>query len=367
VSFAYLSERYRVVLSGLSFAKPSDRKAAERILAAVRREIELGTFYFPKHFPDHPAARRFRKGHQIAVSEALKQWLLAKRSTIEPTTYRSYEKAAVYHLIPAFGNYRLSELRTSDIEQWLQSLDVCGKTKNNALIPLRAVYRQALRDDKIERDPVEKIPLFQHRAKEPDPLSRAEMEAVLNASEGQIQNIIEFALWTGLRTSELIAVRWMDVDFNAGKVHIRMTRTNQGEKDHGKTATSMRAIDLHPQARDALLRQQRFTQGKTFIFENPRTGEPWKHDGPYRKVAWTPTLAKAGVPYRPAYQTRHTFASMLLSAGIEPMYVAQQMGHRDWGMIRKVYGRWLPEHSQSQQAKIAALWTPQGRQNHASY
>ncbi|MGH8460619.1 MAG: tyrosine-type recombinase/integrase [Stenotrophobium sp.] len=365
LSFVYLGDRYRIVLPGLLFERPSDRKAAARILASAKRDIDLGKFYFPDHFPDHPAAARFRKGHQIKIGDALRQWLLAKRPTVEPTTYHGYEKDTVYHLLPNFGEHRLSELRTSDVEQWLQDLDVCGKTKNNILIPLRSVFRQAFRDEKIERDPIEKIPLFQHRAKEPDPLSCAEIEAVLNACEGQIQNIIEFAIWTGLRTSELIAVRWTDADLTAGKVHVRLTRTRQSEKSHGKTATAMRAVDLHPQAREALLRQQQYTQGKTFVFDNPRTGEPWKHDGPYRKVAWAPALAKAGVKYRPAYQSRHTFASMLLSAGVEPMYVAQQMGHRDWGMIRKVYGRWMPEHSQTQQARIAAIWAPTRHQNHA--
>lgn len=366
MSFTYLGDRYRITSPGLLYSKPSDRKAAQRILESVRREIDLGKFYFPKYFPDHPAARRFRKGHQITVSEALKEWLLAKRQEIEPTTYDGYEKAARYHLLPAFGTYRLSELQTSDVEQWLRGFRASGKTKNNVLIPLRAIYRQAFRDERIERDPIERIAPFQHRAKEPDPLTRAEIEAVLNACEGQIQNIIEFAIWTGLRTSELIAVRWRDVDLAAGKVHIRMTRTDQGEKSHGKTATSLRSVDLHPQARAALARQLLFTEGKTFIFENPRTGAPWKHDGPYRKIAWIPTLQKAGVRHRPAYQTRHTFASMLLSAGVQPMYVAAQMGHRDWGMIRKVYGRWMTDQSPNQLAKIASIWAPERHQNHAS-
>lgn len=367
LSFTYLGDRYRPVLTGLLYARAGDRKAAAQILATVQREIQLGTFYFPKHFPDHPQARRFRKGHQITVGQALKEWLLSKRSRVEPTTYHGYEKDAVYHLIPTFGDRRLSELTTSEIERWLEGLDICGKTKNNILIPLRAVYRLALRDEKIERDPLAKILLFQHRAKEPDPLSRAEIEAVLGACEGQIQNIIEFAVWTGLRTSELIAVRWEDVNFNAGKVHVRITRTSQGEKDHGKTATSTRAVDMHPQTLAALMRQLSHTEGKKFVFENPRTGEPWKHDGPYRKVAWTPSLKAAGVRYRPAYQTRHTFASMLLSAGVEAMYVAQQMGHRDWGMIRKVYGRWMPERSGPQQAIVANIWATRGPQNHASH
>ena len=364
LSFVYLGERYRPVLSGLRYDRARDRKAAEEILATVRREIRLGTFYFPKHFPDHAAATRFRKGHQIKVGEALVDWLEKAHSRIEPTTFHGYRKDIRYHLGPALGEFRLSELRTSDIERWLETLSVCGKTKNNILIPLRSVFRQALRDEQIERDPVEKIPPFKHRPREPDPLTGPEMETVLEACEGQVRNILEFAFLTGLRTSELIAVRWSDVDLATDKVHVRMTRTSRGEKSHGKTATSVRSVDLHPRARAALARQRAFTEGKTFVFDNPRTGEPWKHDGPYRKIAWTPTLRKAGVRYRPAYQTRHTFASTLLSNGIEPLYVSTQMGHKDWGMIRKVYGRWLPDQSKGQREKIARLWEPQRHQNY---
>ncbi|MGH9168431.1 MAG: site-specific integrase, partial [Acidimicrobiia bacterium] len=46
--------------------------------------------------------------------------------------------------------------------------------------------------------------------------------------------------------------------------------------------------------------------------------------------------------YRYPYQTRHTYASLMLSAGEDPTYIAAQMGHRDWAMIRRVYARWMP-------------------------
>ena len=59
--------------------------------------------------------------------------------------------------------------------------------------------------------------------------------------------------------------------------------------------------------------------------------------------------------YRYPYQTRHTYASTLLSAGENPMWVAQQMGHADWGMIRKVYGRWIPEVDPAAGDKIRSL------------
>lgn len=57
---------------------------------------------------------------------------------------------------------------------------------------------------------------------------------------------------------------------------------------------------------------------------------------------WRSALKRAGVRHRNPYQTRHTYASMMLSAGEHPMWVAKQMGYADWTMIARVYGRWMP-------------------------
>src|ERR1019366_3566308 len=67
------------------------------------------------------------------------------------------------------------------------------------------------------------------------------------------------------------------------------------------------------------------------LFVTPRTERPWETDGQIRKTAWAPALKRASVRYRYPYQTRHTYASTMLSAGENPLWVAQQMGHRDWG------------------------------------
>ncbi|WP_041363706.1 tyrosine-type recombinase/integrase [Methylomonas methanica] len=79
------------------------------------------------------------------------------------------------------------------------------------------------------------------------------------------------------------------------------------------------------------------------VFYDSRTEQSWKNDQVIRKTVWMPALLKTGQEYRNPCQTRHTFTSSLLSRGDNPMFVAQQMGHKDWGMIRKVYGRWIPQ------------------------
>jgi len=106
----------------------------------------------------------------------------------------------------------------------------------------------------------------------------------------------------------------------------------------------VRKVLLLPPALAALQAQKlvTFLEGKR-IFYNPRTNTPWKTDKQIREWSWRPLLKKVGVRYRYPYQTRHTYASMLLSAGENMLWVANQMGHTDTEMVMKKYGKWLPQ------------------------
>lgn len=91
--------------------------------------------------------------------------------------------------------------------------------------------------------------------------------------------------------------------------------------------------------------------GGEVIFNNPNCGgrakqERWTGANQIWRV-WQSTIRKAKVRYRKPYQTRHTYASMMLSAGEHPMWVAKQMGHKDWTMIARVYGKWMPDADMS--------------------
>ncbi|PKH62866.1 hypothetical protein CXF83_09850 [Shewanella sp. Choline-02u-19] len=73
-----------------------------------------------------------------------------------------------------------------------------------------------------------------------------------------------------------------------------------------------------------------------------RKNEPYKRpELSTTPKQWKNWLIKAGLAHRPAYQLRHTYASQLLMIGAEPSWLAGQMGHSDWGMIRKIYATWI--------------------------
>lgn len=91
------------------------------------------------------------------------------------------------------------------------------------------------------------------------------------------------------------------------------------------------------------------------MFHDPRTGEPWSGDKQIREWHWRALLKRAEVRYRYPYQTRHTYASTLLSAGENPVWVASQMGHKDWVMIVRTYGRWIPSVDPTAGEKVSAM------------
>jgi integrase len=328
--------------------------------AAIQRDIALGKFRYADYFPDSKRARQGSRSSNQTVKDALDSFLEASRRTSEYSTYRDYKSAVEYHLKPAFGTLLLRDMTAAGIKVWLGGLTISNKRINNILIPLRAILGDAFADGVLDRNPVDRVKNLPNRFEEPTPFSPDEVARILAAAPPQARNLFEFAFWTGLRTSELIALEWGDIDLGRGVARVRRASVQKRTK-HTKTAAGEREVKLFPPALESLQRQKAFTflaGGR--VFHNPRTNQPWETDGQIRKTAWAPALKRAGVVYRNPYQTRHTYASTLLSAGENPLWVAQQMGHKDWGMIRRRYGRWIPEVDASAGGKVMQFWSQFG-------
>lgn len=330
---------------------------ASNMRAAILHEIALGKFNYAEHFPRSRHASSLGKLTSKTVGEALEGFLRNTRRRYEASTIRGYTSAIYFHLIPAFGNTLIRKLSTKDINDWINSLLISAKRINNVLIPLRLVLDDAYYDGLIDSNPADRVRNIPHRYPEPNPFNPDEMRLILENCTPQSRNLFQFAFWSGLRTSELIALEWSDIDWAKGVIRVTRASVKRIIK-HPKTHAGKREVLILPLAREALERQKPFTfkiGGR--IFHNPQTNKPWEIDSQIRAIGWLPAITTAGVPYRNPYQTRHTYASMLLSAGENPMWVAQQMGHADWGMIRKCYGRWIPDADKTAGSRIIQQWS----------
>lgn len=347
-------------------------KYAANLRAEIQTEIARGTFDYARHFPDSARALQLSRtpGAAIAVGPALDAWLRGMKGQLAYSTFRGYELSIERVWWPACGNMRLAEITRTWLKSWVAEQSCGLKRIRNVLLPMRGLFAQASEDELIQRNPfVGWAPRKIEPPKEKDdidPFTPQEVMAILGACVGQVRNLFEFGFWTGLRTSELIALRWEDVDLTGATVTVRRAKVRQRIKVP-KTKSGNRTVVLLPPALEAIKAQRQYTAlADAEVFNNPRTDAPWLHDGPIRKTAWQPTLRRAGVRYRYPYQMRHTFASTLLSAGENPVWVAAMMGHKDWAMIVRVYGRWIPSVAPDAGKKAAAVWSAYGQLHEVS-
>lgn len=322
--------------------------------AARQREAwlhELSTGSTPDIFVDTVTSQ---------VKQLLADWLDRKEKQIKASTFNDYKKS-VDVLISEFGHHDISELNLGHIRDYCDRSSATAKRINNVLSPLRqsiqlAVDYQIIPSNILSGWSYKKITT--KTDDEVDPFSSDEQLAILNQITGQARNLIQFAFWTGLRTSEYIALKWSDIDFTNNTIKISRAKTQTANKAEApKTISGNRTIKILSGALDALLNQKQYTYlAGDEVFHNPRTDEPWAGDQPIRRTLWMPALKKAGVRYRRPYQTRHTYASMMLSAGEHPMWVAKQMGHSDWSMIARTYGKWMPDAMPDAGQKAEAIF-----------
>ncbi|MBF0453925.1 MAG: DUF3596 domain-containing protein [Magnetococcales bacterium] len=357
IDFRYRGVRCRETLK--LTATKANMKYAENFRRIILHEIATGSFDYAAHFPDSKRAAMFgfARGGNETVEVAMKGYMAAIHRTTAVSTFRDYESAVRHHLIPAFGHIQLKHLAAAQVRAWISTLDISNKRINNVMVPLRGMLKDAFADGIIDKDPMARIKNLPVVREDPDPFSPEEQEAILAELRPQAHNLIKFALWTGLRTGELIALEWGDIDWKRGEVVVRRSITRKTVKTP-KTAAGMREIKLLGPAMDALTNQKALTflEGGR-VFYNDRTNSPWETDAQIRRTAWEYAIKKSGVRYRSPYQTRHTYASMMLSAGESPMWVARQMGHRDWGLIRTRYGRWIPQADEGAGSRAEALFS----------
>lgn len=349
IDFVWRDRRFRQQLD--LAPTPANLRYAERVRAEIVEKIRHGTFRFEDYFPKARNARGVSgpaTQRDTTFARYAERWI-ESRGELERATRRGYQSAIDAHLLPAFGldGRRVDSIPHSEVAAYFGGEWSSAKVRNNVLIVARGIFRMALRDGVIARDPTDGIANQSHQAPEPDPLTREEADAIVakvRERHGPEADYFEFAFWSGLRTSEVLALRWDDCDLRSGTVFVHHARVGGVEKARTKTHVARR-VELTARARAALQRaraaSQLADQAKTggHVFLNATTGEPYPDDQIPRR-RWKAGLAAAKLRPRDAYQTRHSFASWMLMAGANPAWLAGQLGHSVEVLLRR-YGRWI--------------------------
>lgn len=342
ISFIYNGVRCRESIRVKNPTK-SQLKEIQRKRDVILYEIDMGKFDYMSHFPNSKQGARLtgQEKLHLTIKDIVDNWFKLKQINWEYSTKRGYISKVNNHIEPIFGKIKVCEFKPSMYLEWAATSSLSGKTKNEVHSIMKAAFQLVYNNGDIDENPFNRIERAKHIKQEPDPFNAVEREAILNQMTGMVRNFYEFAFWTGLRTSELLALRREDIDLERQVIFVRHALVH-GRIKGTKTKSGERTHELYKFALDALKRQlSMISPSSERVFINPKTLKPWRDDRQIYNQEWCPAIKRSGVKYRKQYNTRHTYASTMFTENKPLGWVAKQLGHSDVTMTSNTYARWI--------------------------
>jgi integrase len=305
---------------------------------------------------------------RMTFGEYLRAWLSGRPGSIKPSTLRSYHSMATRHLLPTFGARPLQALSAGEVNVFLaERTSLSVKTRKNLVVLLNTVLEHAVAEQRISRNPLDSPLLQRPRAilaaeevEEIEIFTPSEVSAILDALEPHWVPMFHFDYMTGLRLGELLGVQWQDIDFERRQLRVRRS-LDKGQAVTVKSRHGRRSVDLGDQLLGMLgsMRRERASEAHdAYIFRTPAGGAIDPDN--LRTRVWEPALAKAAVRFRPIKSLRHSFASLLIREGHDPLYIAKVMGHHSAAFTLKTYCHLFPGERRDAN-RIEAGFFPRGR------
>lgn len=333
------------------------KRDAERYLTATRREMDLGVFV-------EPAA--------MSVNEYFDRWLRdAARPRVSQRTADGYAGLLERYLREPLGHKRLDKLQALDIQKVygeMQARGLSARIVRHTHSALHNALKQAVKWGLLSRNPSDLVELPKVPHKERRVLSPDEAQKFLKAAAVMLHGLIfEFALLTGMRPEEYLALQWSDIDLTRGTAQVRRALVRHKKSwsfEEPKTARSRRMVFLPAPLLRKLAAHKR-QQSEVRL----KLGTAWHaHDLVFCGELGTPhtipnityryfrpILTKAKLPRIRLYDLRHSCATLLLIAEENPKVVSERLGHSTVVLTLDTYSHVLPHMQQSASARLEKL------------
>ncbi len=296
---------------------------------------------------------------RITFGQFLDKWLEdSVKPSVRPATYSRYTREVRLHIEPTLGKVKLAKLSPGDIQALLntklkEGLSPASVRHMHAVI--RRALGQAYEWQLVSRNVAKLVRPPRVNRYEAQTLSPAQAAAFLEAVKGdRLEALCTVAMALGLRRGEALAIKWEDVNLEAGTLRVRHTLKNLPgggwELAEPKSRNSRRTLGL-PQFALAALKEHRKRQ----LEEKLRQGKKWRDHGfVFTSVIGTPLdgdnvyklfrqlLKENNLPDIRFHDLRHSCASLLLVQGISPRVIMETLGHSQISLTMDTYSHVMP-------------------------
>lgn len=302
-------------------------------------------------------------GQKIQMRELLENWLQQKEKAvkdgkIKPKTLENYQRQLRVHLIPMLGDYPVRQITTDVLQNFVTCLEddaaLSPATIRNIFGRLTTVFKKAHEDGIIFENPCTNVVLPKSHTRAGEALNQRDqekLEAALIHENKTKRLAIHIALYGGLRISEIVALKWKDIDLENGFIYVRHSfqRIRQNTTDDAKktslflgkpkTMKSVRSVPMNDLLTEAMKgyyegleqwqkKDELFVISKeTGCFYDVRTIQRFFND----------VCIKAGIGHHHFHDLRHTFATNAKACGVDIQLISELLGHAQTKTTMDIY------------------------------
>lgn len=320
------------------------KKEAINCEAKLRMEFEEGIYVKP---------------NKNTFPEFIKEWFEFYCSNVEETTAQNRWPLIKKHIIPYFEGKRLNKITTRMIDSFYSKKlgeGLSRKTVRELHNLLNRAFSQAVKWSYLQNNPVANATPPRVVKKEMVVWSEGELKRFLRLIESKDDYVLYFLLiTTGMRKGELLGLKWCDVDFGNGKIHIKRSLCRIKGKGlvlkTPKTAKSNRQISISPYVLEVLRKHYekqnevvRECKGhfnlEKLVFCNSKG---FFKDPNNLLREFNRLIESASLPKITIHDLRHLHATLMLKNGENPKVVSERLGHSRIGITMDTYSHVLPD------------------------
>lgn len=294
--------------------------------------------------------------------------LLASNKTEKTRkTYRVYLQRWI---LPKWGPTPLLLIKSVAIEQWLRSVEgLRDGSKAKVRNIMSAVFSHALRFEITDKNPVTPVRQSAKRSNIPVILDVEELRRLFSELALRERAMIIVDALTGIRRSELMGLKWKDIDFIEGRIEITRSVVDQHVGDC-KTEASRKPVVIDEHILNAFLawRQESvYTSHEDWVWASPQLkGKQPLWLSTIMRYYIQPAAKRAGIQKTIGWHTfRHTFSTLVKSLGVDPKVVQELVRHASFKTTMDGYTQALEQPKRQAQEQLADLIMRTGTVGHA--
>lgn len=274
-----------------------------------------------------------------------RKWLdTYKRGVVKEHTYLfTYKSNIDKYLIPYFGKAHLTNIQQIDIQKYFNTIKtedgkyLAKSTLDKQKIILKSMFDAAIDNDLCYKNPVKNIK-FQHIAdsSEKRVYTKQQAKLVEEYAKKYDRYDIVIILNTGIRRSELLGLKWTDIDFNSKTIHIQRAVVQTKGKiliDKPKSNTSDRVIPFSTEFGEYL---KKYIKDNNYVIGTYEPQSPSTYAIQFKKFMKNMTENNK-IPALTPHELRHTYGTLLRESGVDIYTIQKVMGHSDISVTADIY------------------------------